>query len=59
MMSAFTKNTLLSFIMITSMVSQAWAQEPPKVKMTTEIPEGIETPDKIQTTIGTIAILKF
>lgn len=28
------------------------AADPPKMKMTTEIPEGIETPDKLETSIG-------
>ena len=31
----------------------AWA-EPPKLKMTTPIPEGIATPDKLETSIGTL-----
>jgi len=30
------------------------AAEPPKMKMTTEIPEGIATPDKLETSIGTL-----
>jgi len=30
-----------------------WAAEPSKMKMTTEIPEGIATPDKVQTRVGT------
>ncbi|MGB5817372.1 MAG: DUF1254 domain-containing protein [Thermoanaerobaculia bacterium] len=29
-----------------------WAQEPPKMKMTTEIPAGITTPDTIETRLG-------
>ena len=32
--------------------SLGWAQEPLKMKMTTEIPEGITTPDNIQTRLG-------
>ena len=28
------------------------AAEPPKMKMTTEIPEGISTPDKVETRVG-------
>ena len=30
----------------------AWAQEVPKMKMTTEIPKGLTTPDNIQTRVG-------
>ena len=30
------------------------ASEPPKMKMTTPIPEGIETPDRLETSIGTL-----
>lgn len=30
-----------------------WAQDPAKMKMTTEIPEGIATPDKVSTRAGT------
>ena len=29
-----------------------WAQEPPKMKMTTEVPPGIATPDEIETRLG-------
>ncbi|UCG67777.1 MAG: DUF1254 domain-containing protein, partial [Deltaproteobacteria bacterium] len=31
-----------------------WAKEPPKMKMTTEIPESITTPDTVETRIGTL-----
>ena len=30
----------------------AMAKEPPKMKMTTEIPVGISTPDKVETRVG-------
>ena len=33
-------------------LSKAWAQEVPKMEMTTVIPEGITTPDNIQTRVG-------
>jgi len=29
-------------------------EEPPKMKMTTEIPPGVVTPDKLETRIGTL-----
>jgi hypothetical protein len=32
----------------------AWAAEAPKMKMTTEAPEGVATPDKLETSIGTL-----
>ena len=34
--------------------SSASAQEIPKMKMTTEIPAGVTTPDNIQTRVGTL-----
>ena len=34
--------------------SLSWATEVPKMKMATEIPEGITTPDNIQTRVGTL-----
>jgi hypothetical protein len=35
-------------------IVQAWAQQPPKMKMTTEIPPGISTPDKLETQLGAL-----
>lgn len=35
-------------------VNSAWAKEPPRMKMTTEIPPGIATPDTLDTRIGTL-----
>ncbi len=32
--------------------SVGWAKEPPKMKMTTKTPEGISTPDKVETRVG-------
>ena len=34
-------------------LTQAWA-EPPRMKMTTAIPEAITTPDRVETRIGTL-----
>ncbi len=42
---------VLAIIMATS----AWAK-PPKMKMTTPIPPGIATPDKLETRIGTLKL---
>jgi hypothetical protein len=44
---------LFTIVLIGMMVSLTWAQ-PPKMKMTTDIPEGIATPDKVKTRIGTL-----
>jgi hypothetical protein len=47
---------LVTAVMVTLLMtaSVAWAAEPPKMKMTTEIPEGITTSDKIETRLGTL-----
>lgn len=47
------KNTTLAALTVLVLASSAWAQ-PPKMKMTTPIPEGIATPDKLETSIGTL-----
>ncbi len=46
---------LITVVLIGMMVSVVWAA-PPKMKMTTEIPEGIATPDKLETRIGTLKL---
>ncbi len=40
-------------LMATSLVTSAWAA-PPKYKMTTDIPANVITPDKMETSIGTL-----
>jgi hypothetical protein len=35
----------------------AWGKEPPKMKMTTPVPTGIATPDKLETRIGTLKLV--
>jgi hypothetical protein len=46
--------TLVSAIFLaTSLAATAWAG-PPKMKMTTEIPESIKIPDKVETRFGTL-----
>jgi len=42
---------LLAMLFI-AVSSSAWAQQPTRMKMTTEIPPGIATPDTLQTSIG-------
>ena len=47
------KSTLHVFLLTLILTSQLYAQSP-KMKMTTEIPEGIATPDKLETSLGTL-----
>ncbi|WP_040896789.1 DUF1254 domain-containing protein [Xenococcus sp. PCC 7305] len=44
--------TVVAILTLTTGLS--WAQNPPTMKMTTEIPPGITTPDDIETRIGTL-----
>ena len=44
---------LITTALATALAAQAWA-EPPKMKMTTDIPESVITPDKVETPIGTL-----
>ncbi len=46
--------TLLTLIFILSMMCMGFAQPTPKMKMTTDIPASITTPDKVETSIGTL-----
>ena len=54
-----SRNTFTSTLMIGLMImaaafsATAWAK-PPKMKMTTDIPVSITTPDKVKTRIGTL-----
>lgn len=48
------KKAIVTALGITLLASVAIAQNPPKMKMTTEIPPGITTPDKIETRFGTM-----
>ena len=43
----------VSAVPATSMVT-AFASQPPKMKMTTDIPANVVTPDKMKTSIGTL-----
>ena len=44
---------LLTTALATALAANVWAA-PPKMKMTTDIPESIITPDKVETPIGTL-----
>ena len=44
---------LLCVALVSAFAANGWAQ-PPKMKMTTRVPAGVATPDKLQTTIGTL-----
>ncbi|KGM44257.1 signal peptide protein, partial [Alkalispirochaeta odontotermitis] len=45
----------LAVLMLATLVPAALAQ-PPKMKMTTEVPPGIATPDELETRIGTLKL---
>ena len=47
-------HTLMISVIFTLAAFGLQAAEPPKMKMTTKIPEGIETPDKLETSIGSL-----
>ena len=44
----------LAALAVIVLAGSASAQEIPKMKMTTEIPAGVTTPDNIQTRVGTL-----
>ena len=50
------KRMLFAIMSLSLMVGFAGAAEPPKMKMTTAIPEGIATPDKVDTRVGTFTL---
>ncbi|MGD8433742.1 MAG: DUF1254 domain-containing protein, partial [Syntrophobacterales bacterium] len=46
----------LTVLMATNLVTITWAK-PPKMEMTTDIPPGIATPDKLKTRLGTLNLI--
>ena len=44
---------LITTALATALAANAWAA-PPKMKMTTEIPEAYTAPDSVETSIGTL-----
>jgi hypothetical protein len=49
------KKMMTAVVVAVVMAANAgWAKEPPKMKMTTEIPPGITTPDEVKTRLGTL-----
>ena len=46
------KIIITSSLAVLMTVSLGWANEPPKMKMTTVMPDGITTPDNLQTRLG-------
>ena len=44
--------TVLFVLSLAIPASQAWSQQPPRMKMTTEVPAGVATPDKLETQLG-------
>jgi len=57
-MKPMNAKQLLSVAIMSALVTGALAPdvsaEPPKMKMTTPVPDGIATPDKLETSIGTL-----
>ena len=49
----------LTALLATSMACSHTAQQPPKMKMTTEIPANVITPDKMETRIGTLNFVRW
>ncbi len=52
-MNTMKYKCLLSVAILSLLATQGWSQ-PPRMKMTTPIPEGIATPDKLETSLGTL-----
>ena len=48
------KRIMTAVLMVMMLAGVTVAAEPPKMKMTTEIPEGIATPDTLETQLGTL-----
>ena len=48
------KRILKTAVVVTMLAGVAVAAEPPNMKMTTEAPEGVATPDKLETQLGTL-----
>jgi len=46
------KKMMTAVMVVLMAAGVVWAAEPPMMKMTTEVPEGIATPDKIETRFG-------
>lgn len=53
------KFTIMLFLvtMAVSVGPQAWGQQSPRMKMTTDVPPGIATPDELETHLGTLTIV--
>jgi hypothetical protein len=47
-------NLILTVALSLAFAQVTWAAQPPKMKMTTDIPESITTPDSVETRIGTL-----
>ena len=53
-MKTMNKHNLMTSALFGALAVSSFAAEPPKMKMTTDIPEAITTPDKVETRIGTL-----
>ncbi|MFC1833746.1 DUF1254 domain-containing protein [Thermodesulfobacteriota bacterium] len=49
---------IVTVVMVVALMAAglALAKEPPKMKMTTPVPEGVATPDKLETQLGTLTL---
>ncbi|MEZ5276115.1 MAG: DUF1254 domain-containing protein [Opitutaceae bacterium] len=54
-MNTIRKQNFLAALFVSAVTATTWAAEPPKMKMTTDIPESIITPDYVSTRIGTLS----
>ena len=52
-MDAMKAKCLLCVALVSALAMQVWAQAP-RMKMTTPVPEGIATPDTLETSLGTL-----
>ncbi len=48
------KTAFKTFVAALAIAGTLTAAEPPKMRMTTEVPEGLATPDKLETELGTL-----
>ena len=49
--------TLVAAGLMAGSMATAFAEQPPKMKMTTEIPASVQATDKVETSIGTFKLL--
>jgi len=50
------KQHIITSLAVLTAAGVTWAAEAPKMKMSTEIPEGLSTPDKVESRVGTFTL---